>query len=452
MTSKRPIFTSSSVIRQSHHRSRLPHPHPNTRQCHHRKLFIRTNATIAKNKHIAKNTKKICPRADRVRNNTHPPHAYRNNNNNLNENGKNIKSAAGDAGEAGAETASAAAVDPPPTARQLMIHAIRTSIPMIGFGFMDNTLMIHAGHYVDCTLGVTFGLSTLAAAGIGQIFSGVGGVVFGDALEVAFHRLAGAGRTATAMTKAQKAMRASRMAGLFGGVVGVGLGCTLGLVNLLFVDENKASLLKLQALEEGQEFEFEVEVDNLANPGYTTVRVRGPDVDGVLASITASIASCGCSVVELNAGSRRRDEEVMMDSLSDGAGSGAGAGAAGSDANDDSSAPGTTASNAASSILNSWQSQTPMRVEDTFVIRDRATQQAIDNDDLDALARAILTAAKDPLNTHSLKGQLEELEIENMALADRVLALEKMLEDRQVRVVPSSSASSSSKSERDKKE
>jgi len=317
---------------------------------------------------------------------------------------------------------------------------------------MDNTLMIHAGHYVDCTLGVTFGLSTLAAAGIGQIFSGVGGVVFGDALEVAFHRLAGAGRTATAMTKAQKAMRASRMAGLFGGVVGVGLGCTLGLVNLLFVDENKASLLKLQALEEGQEFEFEVEVDNLANPGYTTVRVRGPDVDGVLASITASIASCGCSVVELNAGSRRRDEEVMMDSLSDGAGSGAGAGAAGSDANDDSSAPGTTASNAASSILNSWQSQTPMRVEDTFVIRDRATQQAIDNDDLDALARAILTAAKDPLNTHSLKGQLEELEIENMALADRVLALEKMLEDRQVRVVPSSSASSSSKSERGKKE
>ena len=29
---------------------------------------------------------------------------------------------------------------------------------------MDNTIMIHAGHYVDCTLGVTFGLSTLAAA------------------------------------------------------------------------------------------------------------------------------------------------------------------------------------------------------------------------------------------------------------------------------------------------
>lgn len=398
--------------------------------------------------------KKVCHRADGARNNTHPSHSYRNNNNNLNDNGKNVKSAAGDAEGAVAETAAAAVVDPPPTARQLMIHAIRTSIPMIGFGFMDNTLMIHAGHYVDCTLGVTFGLSTLAAAGIGQIFSGVGGVVFGDALEVAFHRLAGVGRTSTTMTKAQKAMRASRMAGLFGGVIGVSLGCTLGLVNLLFVDENKASLLKLQALEDGQEFEFEVEVDNLANPGYTTVRVRGPDVDGVLASITASIASCGCSVVELHAGSRRRDEEVMMDALSDGAGAGvgAGAGAGGDDANDDTSALGATAANAASSILNSWQTQTPMRVEDTFVIRDRATQQAIDNDDLDALARTILAAAKDPLNTHTLKGQVEELEIENMALADRVLVLEKILEDRQIRVVHSTSVSPSLKSESDKKE
>ena len=123
---------------------------------------------------------------------------------------------------------------------------------------MDNTIMIHAGHYVDCTLGVTFGLSTLAAAGIGQIFSGIGGVIFGDALDVAFRRIGGS----TTMTTAQRATRASRMAGLTGGIMGVMLGCTLGLVNLLFVDEHKASLLKLQALEGGQEFEFEVEVDN----------------------------------------------------------------------------------------------------------------------------------------------------------------------------------------------
>ena len=59
-------------------------------------------------------------------------------------------------------------------------------------------------------------------------------------------------------------MRVSRMAGLMGGIFGVALGCTVGLVSLFFVDEYKANLLKLHSLEEGQEFEFEVEVDNNA--------------------------------------------------------------------------------------------------------------------------------------------------------------------------------------------
>lgn len=176
---------------------------------------------------------------------------------------------------------------------------------------MDNTIMIHAGHYVDCTLGVTFGLSTLAAAGIGQIFSGIGGVIFGDALENIFHRII----PITKLSKAQRNLPRTRTFGLLGGVLGMTLGCTLGLVNLFFVDEYKASLLKLHALEEGQEFEFEVEVDNEVNPGFTTITVRGPDVDGVLASITASIASYGCSIAELHAGYRevpsQEDEDVI---------------------------------------------------------------------------------------------------------------------------------------------
>ena len=176
---------------------------------------------------------------------------------------------------------------------------------------MDNTIMIHAGHYVDCTLGVTFGLSTLAAAGIGQIFSGIGGVIFGDALENIFHRII----PITKLSKAQRNLARTRSFGLLGGVLGMTLGCTLGLVNLLFVDEYKASLLKLHALEEGQEFEFEIEVDNELNPGFTTITVRGPDVDGVLASITACIASYGCSIAELHAGFReitsQEDEDVI---------------------------------------------------------------------------------------------------------------------------------------------
>ena len=275
---------------------------------------------------------------------------------------------------------------------------------------MDNTIMIHAGHYVDCTLGVTFGLSTLAAAGIGQIFSGIGGVMFGDALDALFRRISGS----TKMTTTQKATRASRAAGLTGGIVGVTFGCALGLVNLLFVDEHKASLLKLQALEEGQEFQFEVEVDNEVHPGYTTVAVRGPDVDGVLASITATIASMGYSVVELQA-------SVRSDDVEDDTGT--------------SSAP-NSKSDTITSLMD--QLMTSRRVEDKFLIRDRFTKQAIENEDLDELARAVLAAAKDPLNSHSLKAQVDELHLENDALADRVAVLERILEDRQVKVVQSS--------------
>lgn len=286
--------------------------------------------------------------------------------------------------------------DPPPTAKQLAIHALKCAIPMIGFGFMDNTIMIHAGHYIDCTLGVTFSLSTLAAAGIGQIFSGIGGVLFGDTLEAVFRGITN-NNTTQKLSTVQQTMRSARIAGVAGGILGVTLGCTLGLINLLFVDEQKANMLKLQALEDGQEFEFEVEIDNTVNPGLTTVYVRGPDVDGVLASITASIAAHGCSVVKLDAGLRGGDDTTSLQNL---------------------------------------LSQSPtLVVEDTFIIRDRATGRAVDNDDLDDLARTILAAAKDPLNSHSLKGQIESLEVENIALAERVLLLESYLEDRQIKIV-----------------
>lgn len=251
-------------------------------------------------------------------------------------------------------------------------------------------------------------------------------MVFGDALEELFHRIAPG--DAIKMTKAQRNLRISRSIGLLGGVVGVTLGCALGLVNLFFVDEYKASLLKLHALEEGQEFEFEVEVDNEVNPGYTTVIVRGPDVDGVLASITACIASCGCSVAELHAGYRKvlsSEEEVVVSETD------------GGDARSEKNANDNSVSSMAAESLASLLNTAPPRVEDIFLIRDRSTQQALENDELETLGQQILAAAKDPLNSHSLKSRLEELQFENDALAERVLMLEKVLESRQIKVVRS---------------
>jgi len=57
------------------------------------------------------------------------------------------------------------------TKEQLRLHFRRVAVPMVGFGFMDQTIMIQAGNAIDCTLGVTLGLSTLSAAAFGQIVS-----------------------------------------------------------------------------------------------------------------------------------------------------------------------------------------------------------------------------------------------------------------------------------------
>jgi hypothetical protein len=331
-------------------------------------------------------------------------------------------------------------ITPPPTKRQLVMHALQSSIPMIGFGFMDNTIMIHAGHYVDCTLGVTFGLSTLAAAGIGQIFSGVGGVAFGEMLENAFRQSAvrfGGVSTTMKMTPAQRGMRSSRIASLTGGILGVTLGCTLGLVNLLFVDEwrkESLTLQKLRALQEGQEFEFEVEVNNDMHPGYTTVVVRGPDVDGVLASITASLASIGCSVMELHAARRGGEQRRSTNDESEGE-------TTDDDGKDDNRDMHSLPQLSSASL--SPHQQTINKIEDIFLIHDRSTHRPIENDDLDFLAKTVLSAAKDPLNSHSLRAQVDELQLENYMLADRIAMLENLVEERQIKVVPSTSSSSS---------
>lgn len=58
-----------------------------------------------------------------------------------------------------------------PSRAELRNLFIASSIPMIGFGFMDNFVMIQAGQYIDSTLGVTLGLATLTAAAAGTLFS-----------------------------------------------------------------------------------------------------------------------------------------------------------------------------------------------------------------------------------------------------------------------------------------
>ncbi|KAF8767269.1 Transmembrane protein 65 like protein [Argiope bruennichi] len=64
----------------------------------------------------------------------------------------------------------------PPTKAQLQALLAHSAVPFIGFGFLDNLIMIIAGDYIDATIGITLGISTMAAAGLGNTLSDVAGI------------------------------------------------------------------------------------------------------------------------------------------------------------------------------------------------------------------------------------------------------------------------------------
>ncbi|XP_047122376.1 transmembrane protein 65 isoform X2 [Hydra vulgaris] len=68
--------------------------------------------------------------------------------------------------------------EPSPSWKQLQLVAISNGIPFIGFGFIDNSIMILAGEYIDLKLGVIFGMSTMTAAAIGNMVSDVSGIIW----------------------------------------------------------------------------------------------------------------------------------------------------------------------------------------------------------------------------------------------------------------------------------
>jgi len=114
---------------------------------------------------------------------------------------------------------------------------------MVGFGFMDNVIMIQAGDYIDSTLGVTLGLSTLTAAAFGQVVSDVSGTLFGNTID---HIAARSGLPTAKLTDSQRRMRRVRLAGMAGAVGGVIVGCLLGMTTLLFKDLGKNERLRRQ--------------------------------------------------------------------------------------------------------------------------------------------------------------------------------------------------------------
>ena len=121
-------------------------------------------------------------------------------------------------------------------------------------------------------------------------------------------------------------------------------------------------------------------------------------MDGILASMTAALSAFGYSVLELHGTHHVSDDGGAEDG---------GIFALGND--------GT--------------------YEDTFIVRPRGSTAQVPDEELEELAHTILAACKDPLSSHSLKAQVQELREREEALVDRVLWLEQALEERQMKVV-----------------
>jgi len=117
--------------------------------------------------------------------------------------------------------------------RQLAYH---NSLPFIGFGFLDNFIMIVAGEYIDLTLGAKLGISTMAAAALGNTLSDMMGIGSAWYVESWSNRL---GATPPDLTSDQLELTRCRVAGNLGRALGVVLGCILGMFPLLFIDTSR---------------------------------------------------------------------------------------------------------------------------------------------------------------------------------------------------------------------
>lgn len=185
---------------------------------------------------------------------------------------------------------------PYPTKKQLKAHFIKAAVPMIGFGFMDLTILLQAGNAIDCTFGVWFGLSTLSAAAFGSILSNMGSVVFGGVVERTAENL---GLASANFSAVQKRLPVVRRADMYGTLSGIFLGCVLGLVNLLLIDTDKAQELKNECSVENEP--YQIDVSNSKRKDATVVTIKGPDRDGLLAAIAKAFGEAEIRLLEVNA-------------------------------------------------------------------------------------------------------------------------------------------------------
>ena len=123
-----------------------------------------------------------------------------------------------------------------PSNYNLKLLILNQTIPFIGFGLMDNSILILAGDAIDTNVGVALGISTLCSAALGNIISNNIGVVLGGFLEELCRKI---GLPTPCLSTEQRTLRIVRVCNNLGICIGLTIGCIIGMFPLLFIDHEK---------------------------------------------------------------------------------------------------------------------------------------------------------------------------------------------------------------------
>ncbi|XP_070604366.1 transmembrane protein 65 [Erythrolamprus reginae] len=124
----------------------------------------------------------------------------------------------------------------PPSTGQLKHVFFHNAVPFVGFGFFDNAIMIAAGTQIELSIGIVFGISTMAAAALGNLVSDLAGLGLAGYIEAMASRL---GLSIPDLTPKQADMWQTRLSAHVGKAIGVTIGCLLGMFPLIFFKDEE---------------------------------------------------------------------------------------------------------------------------------------------------------------------------------------------------------------------
>ena len=122
------------------------------------------------------------------------------------------------------------------------------AIPFVGFGFMDNAIMIIAGEYIEMYIGTALALSTMAAAGLGNLLSDIAGIGFSKKIETLTESWLNI--RPPELSRRQASHFNAKFIKIAGAVIGISVGCILGMFPLLFFDADHDHNLRPEDMDE----------------------------------------------------------------------------------------------------------------------------------------------------------------------------------------------------------